>query len=71
VKRISNVKVFKWVDEDEIIGTVDIMYRGTMALYAWRKGGVWSLYTIEKGHILRIGTRKHDDLFDKANQPVV
>lgn len=66
----QNMKVVKWIDEDEFIGTIDYIARAgedvfTQACYGWSKGEGKSfmVYLVDQGHIQKLATVKRDKVY--------
>jgi hypothetical protein len=77
----DNIKVLGWTDDNEFIGTIEHTYgrivdgqpeRVTQdePCYGWSKGGSFFVYTIESGHIRKLGVVKRHVVLDDEPEGV-
>lgn len=72
-----NIQPFSWTKRGiEFIGTIDREYPAissdgirkkiikTIPCYGWSKGGSFFIYTIDSGHISKLGTVKRNVVID-------
>lgn len=60
----NNLQILRWLADDEFVGTIDSRFNGTLACYGWSKGKGFMVYSIEEGHIMKLGTVDREAVFD-------